>query len=108
MLRAITQGKWGLPEAPKRAPRGHYDKMVAMFEADGIEGITKQDLANSKGRKLLESKLPVTPRMLPLLSWLERKYPMVDKTLIFHSDVVDEAVSMLEEYNREHTEKLVA
>ncbi|MEC7310502.1 DNA polymerase [Vibrio crassostreae] len=108
MLRAITQGKWGLSEAPKRAPRGHYDKMVAMFEADGIEGITKQDLANSKGRKLLESKLPVTPRMLPLLSWLVRKYLMVDMTLIFHPDEVDEAVLMLEDYNREHTEKLVA
>ena len=79
-----------------------------MFEADGIEGVTKQDLANSKGCKLLESKLPVTPRMLPLLSWLVRKYPMVDMTLIFHPIEVEEAVSMLEEYNREHTEKLVA
>ncbi|ENP8415203.1 DNA polymerase [Vibrio alginolyticus] len=108
MLRAITQGKWSLPEAPKRAPRGHYDKMVAMFEADGIIGITKQDLANSKGRKLLESKLPVTPRMLPLLSWLMRKYPMVDMTLIFHPIEVEEAVLMLEEYNLDHTEKLAA
>ncbi|BBM63463.1 hypothetical protein VA249_01090 [Vibrio alfacsensis] len=108
MLRAITQGKWGLPEAPKRAPRGHYDKMVAMFEADGIEGITKQDLANSKGRKLLESALPITTRMLPLLSWFARKYPTVDLTLIFHPDEVDEAVMMLEDYNLKCTEKLAA
>lgn len=108
MLRAITQGKWGLPEAPKRAPRGHYDKMVATFEADGIEGITKQDLANAKGRKLLESALPITSRMLPLLSWFVSEYPMVDMSLVFHPDEVDEAVLMLEEYNLDHTEKLAA
>ncbi|NIY84591.1 DNA polymerase [Vibrio hepatarius] len=108
MLRAITQGKWGLPEAPKRAPRGHYDKMVTKFEESGIIGITKQDLANSKGRKLLESSLPITVRMLPLLSWFVREYPMVDLTLIFHPDEVQEAVSMLEEYNLNHTEKLAA
>lgn len=99
MLRAITQGKWGLPEAPKRAPRGHYDKMVAKFEAGGIDGIVKQDLANSKGRKLLESALPITSRMLPVLSWFVREYPMVDLTLVFHPDQVEEAVVMLEDYN---------
>lgn len=110
MLRAITQGKWGLPEAPKRAPRGHYDKMVAKFEAGGIDGIVKQDLANSKGRKLLESVLPITSRMLPVLSWFVREYPMVDLTLVFHPDQVEEAVVMLEEYNLKHsnTEKLAA
>ncbi|HHK8512532.1 TPA: hypothetical protein ACQYC6_004609, partial [Vibrio parahaemolyticus] len=56
-----------------------------------IEGITKQDLANSKGRKLLESALPMTTRMLPLLSWFVRKYPTVDLTLVFHPDEVDDA-----------------
>lgn len=91
MLRAITQGGWGLPAVPQRAPRGHYDKLVAMFDTDGIEGITKQDLANSKGRKLLESALPMTTRMLPLLSWFVRKYPTVDLTLVFHPDEVDDA-----------------
>ncbi|WP_425653664.1 DNA polymerase [Vibrio campbellii] len=108
MLRAITQGGWGLPAVPQRAPRGHYDKLVAMFDTDGIEGITKQDLANSKGRKLLESALPMTTRMLPLLSWFVRKYPTVDLTLVFHPEEVDEAVMMLEEYNLKCTEKLVA
>ncbi|WP_101961056.1 DNA polymerase [Vibrio harveyi] len=108
MLRAITQGGWGLAAVPQRAPRGHYDKLVAMFDTDGIEGITKQDLANSKGRKLLESALPMTTRMLPLLSWFVRKYPTVDLTLVFHPDEVDEAVMMLEEYNLKCTEKLVA
>jgi hypothetical protein len=33
---------------------------------------------------------------------------MVDMTLIFHPIEVEEAVSMLEEYSREHTEKLAA
>lgn len=108
MLRAITQGGWGLAAVPQRAPRGHYDKLVAMFDTDGIEGITKQDLANSKGRRLLESALPMTTRMLPLLSWFVRKYPTVDLTLVFHPDEVDEAVMMLEEYNLKCTEKLVA
>lgn len=108
MLRAITQGGWGLPAVPQRAPRGHYDKLVAMFDTDGIEGITKQDLANSKGRKLLESALPMTTRMLPLLSWFVRKYPTVDLTLVFHPDELDEAVLMLEDYNLKCTEKLVA
>ncbi|WP_050919456.1 DNA polymerase [Vibrio campbellii] len=108
MLRAITQGGWGLAAVPQRAPRGHYDKLVAMFDTDGIEGITKQDLANSKGRRLLESALPMTTRMLPLLSWFVRKYPIVDLTLVFHPDEVDEAVMMLEEYNLKCTEKLVA
>lgn len=108
MLRAITQGGWGLPAVPQRAPRGHYYKLVAMFDTDGIEGITKQDLANSKGRKLLESALPMTTRMLPLLSWFVRKYPTVDLTLVFHPEEVDEAVMMLEEYNLKCTEKLVA
>ncbi len=108
MLRAITQGGWGLPAVPQRAPRGHYDKLVAMFDTDGIEGITKQDLANSKGRKLLESALPMTTRMLPLLSWFVRKYPTVDLTLVFHPDEVDEVVLMLEKYNLKCTEKLVA
>lgn len=108
MLRAITQGGWGLPSTPQRAPRGHYDKMVVIFECEGIEGITKQDLANNKGRKLLESALPITSRMLPLLSWFVRKYPMVDLSLIFHPDELNEAVNMLEDYNLKHTEKLVA
>ena len=108
MLRAITQGGWGLPAVPQRAPRGHYYKLVAMFDTDGIEGITKQDLANSKGRKLLESALPMTTRMLPLLSWFVRKYPTVDLTLVFHPDEVDEAVLMLEGYNLKCIEKLVA
>jgi len=108
MLRAITQGGWGLPSTPQRAPRGHNDKMVAMFEGEGVEGITKQDLANNKGRKLLESALPITSRMLPLLSWFVRKYPMVDLSLIFHPDELNEAVNMLEDYNLKHTEKLVA
>lgn len=108
MLRAITQGGWGLPETPQRAPRGHYDKMVVIFEGEGIEGITKQDLANNKGRKLLESALPITSRMLPLLSWFVRKYPMVDLSLIFHLNELNEAVNMLEDYNLKHTEKLVA
>jgi hypothetical protein len=107
MLRAITQGGWGLPSTPQRAPRGHYDKMVVIFEDEGIEGITKQDLANNKGRKLLESSLPITSRMLPLLSWFARKYPMVDLSLIFHPDELNEAVNMLEDYNLKHTEKLV-
>jgi hypothetical protein len=108
MLRAITQGSWGLPAVPQRAPRGHYDKLVAMFDADGIEGIAKQDLANSKGRKLLESALPITTRMLPLLSWFVRKYPTVDLILVFHPDEVDQAVLMLEDYNLKCTAKLVA
>ncbi|HFQ4853351.1 TPA: hypothetical protein ACGUPD_003557 [Vibrio vulnificus] len=79
-----------------------------MFDADGIEGITKQDLANSKGRKLLESALPITTRMLQLLSWFTRKYPTVDLTLVFHPDEVDEVVLMLEDYNFKRTEKLAA
>lgn len=108
MLRAITQGGWGLPSTPQRAPRGHYDKLVVIFEGEGVEGITKQDLANNKGRKLLESALPITSRMLPLLSWFVRKYPMVDLSLIFHPDELNEAVNMLEDYNLKHTEKLVA
>ncbi|WP_236800109.1 hypothetical protein [Aliivibrio fischeri] len=82
--------------------------MVVIFEGEGIEGITKQDLANNKGRKLLESALPITSRMLPLLSWFVRKYPMVDLSLIFHPDELNEAVNMLEDYNLKHTEKLVA
>lgn len=108
MLRAITQGKWGVPEVPKRAPRGHYDKLVAKFEDAGIEGISKQDLANSKGRKLLESALPITSRMLPLLSWFVREHQTADLVLIFHPDEVEEAFSMLEEYNLNHAEKLAA
>ncbi|EMD1178362.1 hypothetical protein VP758_004975 [Vibrio harveyi] len=104
----FKEGGWGLAAVPQRAPRGHYDKLVAMFDTDGIEGITKQDLANSKGRKLLESALPMTTRMLPLLSWFVRKYPTVDLTLVFHPDEFDEAVMMLEEYNLKCTEKLVA
>ncbi|WP_232055062.1 hypothetical protein [Vibrio taketomensis] len=79
-----------------------------MFDADGIESIAKQDLANSKGRKLLESALPITTRMLSLLSWFVRKYPTVDLTLVFHPDEVDEAVLMLEDYKMKCTEKLVA
>lgn len=70
--------------------------------------ITNQDLANSKGRKLLDSALPITTRMLPLLSWFVRKYPTVDLTLVFHPEEVDEAVMMLEDYNMKCTEKLVA
>lgn len=79
-----------------------------MFDADGIEGITKSGLANSKGRQLLESALPITTRMLPLLSWFARKYLTVDLTLAFHPDEVNEAVLMLEDYNLNRTEKLVA
>ncbi|WP_202983577.1 hypothetical protein [Ferrimonas lipolytica] len=99
MLRAITQGGWGLPPAPKRAPRGYYPKLVATLEDGGIAGISKQDLANSKSRKLLESQLPITQRMLPVLSWFARQYPTVDLTQVFHSDEVEEAVAMLEQYN---------
>ncbi|WP_156904791.1 DNA polymerase [Ferrimonas senticii] len=108
MLRAIVQGGWGLPEAPQRAPRGHYDKLVAMFDVDGIGGITKQDLANAKSRKLLTARLPITSRMLPLLSWFARQYPTVDLTLVFHPDEVDDAVLMLETYNADAAEKLAA
>ncbi|HHG3623269.1 TPA: hypothetical protein ACPV0G_003628 [Vibrio parahaemolyticus] len=74
----------------------------------GIQLTSTQDLSNAKGRKLLESALPITSRMLPLLSWFVREYPMVDMSLIFHPDEVDEAVLMLEEYNLDHTEKLAA
>lgn len=108
MLRAITQGKWGLPETPKRAPRGYYDKLAAKFEAAGIEGVSRQDFANSKCRKLQVSVLPVTPRMLPLLAWFVGEYPTADLALIFHPKQVDEAIKMLEEYNQNHTEKLAA
>ncbi len=69
MLRAITQGGWGLPETPKRAPKGYYSQLTAKFEDAGIEGVSRQDFANSKARKLQESILPMTPRMLPLLAW---------------------------------------
>ena len=75
MLRAITQGKWGLPETPKLAPRGYYDKLAVMFEKAGIEGVSRQDFANSKGRALHESILPITPRMVPLLVWFVGEYP---------------------------------
>lgn len=108
MLRAITQGKWGLPETPKRAPRGYYDKLAAKFEAVGIEGVNRQDFANSKGRKLQVSVLPVTTRMLPLLAWFVREYPTVDLTLVFHPDQVDEAIKMLEDYNRKRTVNVAA
>lgn len=64
--------------------------------------ITKRDLANSKGRKLLGSALPIATRMLPLLSWFVRTYPTVDLTLVFHPEGVDEAVLMLEDYNQKN------
>ncbi|MEW2838639.1 hypothetical protein [Vibrio sp. JC34] len=79
-----------------------------MFDVDGIEGITKQGLANSEGRKLLESALPITSRMLPLLSWFVCTYPMMGLTLVFHPIEVDEDILMLEDYNRKRTEKLTA
>lgn len=66
-----------------------------------------QKLRKVKGRKLLESALPMTTRMLPLLSWFVRKYPTVDLTLVFHPDEVDEAVMMLEDYNLKCTENLL-
>lgn len=108
MLRAITQGKWGVPEQPKRAPRGHYDKLVAMFEDAGFDEITKKDLLNAKGRKLHEAVLPFTPRMLPMLSWFVRQYPTVDLHQVFHPNQVQEATQMLEEYNSNNTMKLAA
>lgn len=108
MLRAITQGKWGLPEVPERAPRGYYPALMEKLAKAGIHITNTQDLSNAKQRRLLESALPITPRMLPLLSWLVREYPTTDLTLVFHSDQVDEAVAMLEEYNQKHTERLAA
>ncbi|OZS42491.1 hypothetical protein ASV53_18190 [Photobacterium sanguinicancri] len=108
MLRAITQGNWGVPEQPKRAPRGHYDKLVAMFGEAGFDDITKKDLLNAKGRKLHEAILPITPRMLPMLSWFVRQYPTVDLHQVFHPGQVQEATQMLEEYNSNNTMNLAA
>lgn len=108
MLRAITQGKWGLPETPKRAPRGYYDKLAAKFEVAGIEGVSRQDFANSKARKLQESILPITPRIVPLLAWFVGEYPTADLALIFHPKQIGEAIKMLEEYKQNSTDKLVA
>ncbi|WCE32074.1 DNA polymerase [Vibrio sp. SCSIO 43137] len=96
MLRAITQGKWGLPEHPARIPKGFYEDLAEQLTEAGFE-TTKKDCANAraKTRKVYEQLLPVTQQIIPLLAWLVEHHPDVDMALIFHPSELEEAKKLL-------------
>lgn len=101
ILRAIMQSKWGLPEQPKRAPKGYYIKLAEQFTGAGFP-TTAKDCANSKGRKVLDQVLPATPNMMPLLAFLTEIYPELDLSMVFHPDELTEAMKLLKEYKSQH------
>lgn len=99
VLRAITQGKWGLPEQPARAPKGYYEKLAEQLTEAGFL-TTKKDCSNAKAktRKVYEQVLPVTKKIIPLLAWLVENYPDAVIALIFHPAELAEAEKSLVEY----------
>ncbi|WP_172380757.1 hypothetical protein [Vibrio sp. Vb339] len=99
MLRAITQGKWGLPEQPARIPKGFYENLAEQLTDAGFE-TTKKDCANAraKSRKVYEQLMPATQQIIPLLAWLVKHHPDVDMALIFHPSELEEAKKLLLDY----------